>query len=428
MAPTLFHGSRGRPRVDTINRMINRLVRRSVAVLAPLTILAVASAAGAQNIRVDLAYRAPVDGQTKPNFSPKGTQVPLTAFTSVSSLPAGSVLPARTGMIKVGPDQRSWVPVLVTSDSLHPSDFTRLFIDRNRNGDFTDDGPPLSATPAQNAKTKVWWTSINKVELSVSYDASRPPEPYLVNVWMVRDDSAGPPDVLRYSVGSWRYGTVTVKGVNALIAVMDDNDAVFTKDDMWSALAASDPNAAKSVLTIAEARPTNRLMFLTNGGKEIPLEFRSISPDGRSMELAVVDRVITKAADRAPDDNLRDERPRPRATIPFEWGHGSKDFTAAVARAKATGKKVFLDFEATWCGPCHTMDQWIWNDAEVAAELNAGYIGVKIDVDLEKPLVKKFKTTGYPTMIVLNSAAKEIARVTEYQSSKDMLAVLRAKH
>jgi hypothetical protein len=29
------------------------------------------------------------------------------------------------------------------------------------------------------------------------------------------------------------------------------------------------------------------------------------------------------------------------------------------------------------------MDEWVWNDAEVAAGLRAGFVGVKIDADLE---------------------------------------------
>jgi len=394
-------------------------------------LIVVASAAGAaaqsRRVHVDLAYRAPVDSQPKPNFSPKGTQVPLTAIAATVALPPGAVRPAKAGAIKVGPDQRSWIPVLATADADHPGDLTRLFLDRNRNGDFTDDGAGFSATPAQNAKTKAWWSSVNKVELSVSYATNEKPEPYLVNFWMVREDSAAAPDLLRYSVGSWRYGTVKVNGVVALVAAMDDNDAMFTKSDMWSVMAASEPDAAKAVLSIGEARSTNRLMFLTGGATDIALEFVAFSADGRSLDFNVLDRPITKAADRAPDDMLKDERSRPRATVPFVWGHGQRDFNAAVASAKKTGHKVFLDFEATWCGPCHTMDQWIWTDAEVAAELNGGFIGVKIDVDIEKALVKRFKTTGYPTMIVLDASGKEIRRVVDYQSSREMLAVLRSR-
>jgi thiol-disulfide isomerase/thioredoxin len=396
-----------------------------------LLVTAFAPAAGGQSapavlVRVPLIYRAPGDGRPTPNFSPKGTQVALTTLPVTASLPSGATHPAKTGTIKVGPSQQSWIPVLATASAEHPQDLVLLYLDRNRNGTFTDDGAPLTGAPAQNAKTKAWWTSINKIELSVPYAASKRTEPYLVNFWIVREDSAAAPDVLRYSVGSWRYGTATVNGVDALVAAMDaDNDALFGKDDMWSILGAAEPKAEQAVLSINEARPTNRLMFVPGSGKDIVLQFRGFSPEGAYIDFEVIDKPVTKLSDRAPDDLLRNERPRPRADVPFVWGHGGKEFDAAVAKAKATGKKIFVDFEATWCGPCHTMDQWIWTDAEVAAALNADYIGVKIDADLEKALIKRFAIGGYPTMVILDSSGKEARRVVDYQDSAAMMAFLR---
>jgi thiol-disulfide isomerase/thioredoxin len=393
-----------------------------VAALAVMTAHLRGQAAPDQIVRVNLAYRAPgAPDQPKPNFSPKGTQVPLKDVAANISLPAGARRPAKSGVIKVGPDQQSWIPVLITADADHPSDFCRLFLDRNRNGNFADDGDGMTAVPTQNDKTKAWWSSFNKAELSVPYAASIV-EPYLVNFWAVRDADAPAPDILRYSVGSWRYGTATINGVAALVAAMDsDNDALFTKGDMWSVLEAGAPSAEKAVLSITEAHETSRFMFLPNGAKEMVLEFRSFSPDGRSIEFAVVDKAMTKAADRAPDDMLKDERGRPRATTPFPWGNS---LDAALAQAKSSGKKVLIDFETTWCGPCHSMDEWIWTDAAVAAALNGGFVGVKLDGDIEKALVKRFTVVGYPTMVVLDPSGpsgKETMRMVGYQSSKEIL-------
>jgi thiol:disulfide interchange protein len=179
------------------------------------------------------------------------------------------------------------------------------------------------------------------------------------------------------------------------------------------------------VLTINEARPTNRLMFLRSGDRDIAIEFKGISRDGRSLNVAVVAAHVTKAEDRAPDDMVREERPRPRTEVPVAWGHGSTGLTAALGRAKTEHKLIILDFEATWCGPCHTMDEWVWSDDEVAAGLRAGYAGVKIDADLEKDLVKRFSPDGYPTMIVLDANGKELRRAGGYQSSKQMLQFIK---
>jgi thiol-disulfide isomerase/thioredoxin len=202
-----------------------------------------------------------------------------------------------------------------------------------------------------------------------------------------------------------------------------NNDAIFDAQDTWSVLGANEQDAAKRVLTIKEARATSRFMFLPNGaGKELVLEFRAMSPDGRSITFAVVDRAVTKAADRAPDDSLAAERARPRATQAFPWI--ASDFEKAAAQAKASGRKLVVDFWTSWCGPCHSLDEWIWTDAEVAAVLNKDYVGVKLDGDLEKALVKRFHVTGYPTVIVLDASGKEIRRVN-YLASREMLEALK---
>lgn len=392
------------------------------AVACGLAVCAV-PAAQSRVIHVPLEYRAPGEGP-KPNFSPIGTKVTLTPVDREDTLPAGASRPARTGTIQIGPDSQSWIRLLVTAEPAHPKDLCRLYIDRNGNGNFGDDGPPVIASPSQNAKTEAWWSSFNTVELSIRYGAPGNTEPYLVNFWAVRDGDTAP-DVIRYSVGSWRYGTVTVDGTPALVAAMDaNNDAMFDRFDRWSVLEASAPDAAKAVLSGAEARDTSRLMFVKGGGREVVLEFRSFSPDGRSMDFAIVDRPVTKEADRAPDDNLAEERPRPRTMTPVTWAHGAGGFTDALAKAKADRRKVFLDFETTWCGPCKSMDQWIWTDAEVAARLNAGYVGVKLDGDIEKALVKRYTVTGYPTVIVLDGGGAETSRWLGYLSSKQLLTFL----
>ena len=403
------------------------LIKRSLLALGMVALSAAGQpdlAAQGAVITVPLTYHAPGTGP-KPNFSPKGTQVTLAEVPAGQALPPGAVRPAKRGLLQVGPARGSWIPVLATASAAHPADLNQLFVDRNRNGNFGDDGPAAVAVPTQNAKTKAWWSSFNAIELRVAFPEPERTEPYFVNFWVVREDAAPAPDVIRYSRGSWRSGTVTVNGVPALVAAMDgNNDALYGPGDSWSVIPATAKDATAAVLSIKEARDTSRLMFLErSGAKDLVLEFKSFKKDGSAIEFTVVDRPVTKAEDRLPDDMLADERPRPRTKAAFAWSH---DFDSAVKQARASGKRVFIDFETTWCGPCKTMDEWIWNDAEVAAALNAGYVGLKLDGDIEKAHVKRFGVTGYPTMVVFDPAKDTIVKkVSGYQPSAQVLTFIK---
>ena len=127
------------------------------------------------------------------------------------------------------------------------------------------------------------------------------------------------------------------------------------------------------------------------------------------------------ASERSAMEAVRQKETEARA-----YASSLETLNKALATAKATGKRVFIDFETTWCGPCKTMDEWIWTDAEVSAALAKGFVTVKLDGDIEKALVKRFSVAGYPTMVIVDPASgKALKSVSGYQSSVQVLAFLR---
>ncbi len=77
---------------------------------------------------------------------------------------------------------------------------------------------------------------------------------------------------------------------------------------------------------------------------------------------------------------------------------------AALQKAKAEHKPIFLDIYATWCGPCKLLKKNTFSDKSVADYYNAHYINLSFDGENGEGvmLAQKFQITGYPTLIILS--------------------------
>lgn len=71
------------------------------------------------------------------------------------------------------------------------------------------------------------------------------------------------------------------------------------------------------------------------------------------------------------------------------------------------GTPVYVDFYATWCGPCKKLGPMFSNRA---SSLSGKGKFLKVDIDKVKGATSKYGIKGLPTMIVFDSSGNEMDR------------------
>ena len=107
----------------------------------------------------------------------------------------------------------------------------------------------------------------------------------------------------------------------------------------------------------------------------------------------------------------------------FKW---ETDFELAKQRAKDENKDLLVDFTGTdWCGWCIKLKKEVFDKPAFQEYAKKNLIMVELDFPRKKvlpeelkkqnaELAKKYEVQGYPTILLLNSKGREVAR-TGYQ-------------
>ncbi len=82
----------------------------------------------------------------------------------------------------------------------------------------------------------------------------------------------------------------------------------------------------------------------------------------------------------------------------------TQDLKAALAKAKAENKLVFVDAYADWCAPCKMMEREIFTQKEVGDFFNTHFINLKLNVDKYIDIAEKYSVKALPTYLFLDSA------------------------
>lgn len=292
--------------------------------------------------------------------------------------------------------------------------FDILKIDANRNGTFEEE--EILETNPRITRGRMWSsfkTIVVDLPVSDPWTGNSVTHPYKISLWYVEDpEKETSKGILRFSRSWWLEGKAKLHGTDCLVLVSESEmDGIIDVKDKWSLAPASDP---KPAYLSANTRSITDYAWLGDNAYRI----KEIHPSGRKLTIEQCNPGITKAEDLRKRDRYAEDREVPRSgkTVTF-----LNDFKEAEALARKENKPLFIEFEATWCGPCKIMDQLVYTaDAVVKAAQNV--VSVKVDGDKQPELKKQFRAGGYPAMILLTPQGEELKRSSGYLGVKQMTA------
>lgn len=166
------------------------------------------------------------------------------------------------------------------------------------------------------------------------------------------------------------------------------------------------------VVKDAQGRVTQTLFFDSNNLlKRAQGEIKD--PNGNATSIMIARSVEVKAYREsdfafAPPSGSREVTMEEMTAATWYY-----DLEEAKAVAAKTNRKIFVDFMATWCGPCKRLDAEVLQTEGFKAYAKH-FVFLKIDVDAQPNVAKAYNITAMPTQMVLAADGSVIGSVVGY--------------
>ncbi len=98
----------------------------------------------------------------------------------------------------------------------------------------------------------------------------------------------------------------------------------------------------------------------------------------------------------------------------------AKSYESGMREARVENRPVMIDFFADWCVYCKKLESDVFTNKQVAAE-SKRFVNIKVDADRHEDIAREHKVLGLPTLVFLDSAGAESARIESFVKADKLL-------
>jgi thiol-disulfide isomerase/thioredoxin len=157
---------------------------------------------------------------------------------------------------------------------------------------------------------------------------------------------------------------------------------------------------------------TSTTMYIDNGNL-LRRAQRELSDQGVNESTLLIMSNIAIGGD---EGDYAFKAPEGSREISMEELNASKwyyNLDEAKKVAKATNRKIFVDFMASWCGPCKMLDRDVLQTEGFKA-YGKQFVFLKIDVDEQPNVARAYNIEAMPTQMVLDAEGAVIGKTVGY--------------
>lgn len=107
------------------------------------------------------------------------------------------------------------------------------------------------------------------------------------------------------------------------------------------------------------------------------------------------------------------------------WMHSLEE---AQAKAKAENRVLLVHFWSTTCPPCRALEKKVFPDPQFAAALDQGYVPVKININDDPALARRYRVRRIPTDVFMTAEGAEVFRTISPQDPAQYVSLLTRLH